>query len=94
MKPSKLNEKAVYIAVASQIGATYFNIVKLDKLIAIQNDIIKDRKEIYELMKIRNRQGITSTADETRANKSYVMAVAEYDRFTKIKKCIVKFFSP
>lgn len=80
---SKLNEKAVYIAVVSQIGATYFNIVKLDKLIAIQNDIIKERKQIFDLMKERNRHGITSTADETRAQKSYVMAVAD---LTDLKK--------
>lgn len=80
---SKLNERAVYIAVASQIGATYFNIVKLDKLISIQNDIIKERKQIFDLMKERNHHGITSTADETRAQKAYVMAVAD---LTDLKK--------
>ncbi len=80
---SKFQEKAAYISVASTVGGVYFNIVKLDKLIAVQNEIITDRKHIYELMKIRNREGITSTADLTRAEKAYVMATAD---LTDLKK--------
>jgi len=77
LEVSKFNEKATYISVASQVGATYFNIVKADKLIQIQNDIIKDRKKIYEFMKQRNSIGITSTADLVKADKSYVSATAD-----------------
>lgn len=80
---SKFQEKAAYISVASAVGGVYFNIVKLDKLIAVQNEIITDRKKIYELMKIRNREGITSTADLTRAEKDYVLASAD---MTDLKK--------
>ena len=69
---SKLDERSAYIAVASAVGVTYLNIVKLDKVIALQEEIVKDRKEIYELMLLRNREGITSTADTVRANKAYV----------------------
>lgn len=86
---SKLNEKAIYITVAAQIGATYFNIVKLDKLILIQENIITDRKQIYELMRIRNREGITSTADEVRAQKSYVMAVADLTELKKAQEVLL-----
>lgn len=74
---SKINERAAYISVASAVGGTYFNIVKLDKLISVQNEIIKDRKQIYELMKQRNQQGITSTADLVRADKAYVLATTD-----------------
>ena len=69
---SKLDERSAYIAVASAVGVTYLNIVRLDKVIAIQEEIVQDRKEIYELMLLRNREGITSTADTVRANKAYV----------------------
>lgn len=86
---SQFNEKAAYIAVASQIGATYFNIIKLDKLISIQEDIINERKEIFNLMKERNRQGITSTADLTRADKSYVMAVADMTDLQKARDLLL-----
>lgn len=80
---SKFQEKAAYISVASAVGGAYFNIIKLDKLINIQDEIITDRKKIYELMRIRNREGITSTADLTRAEKAYVMATAD---LTDLKK--------
>lgn len=83
---SKFNEKAAYIAIASQVGATYFNIVKYDKLISIQEEIIANRKLTYELMKIRNQQGITSTADLVRADKAYVMAVAELSDLKKARE--------
>ena len=74
LEVSKINEKAASISLASTVGATYFNIVKLDKLIAIQNEIIADRKLIYDLMKQRSQQGITSTADVVRADKACVLA--------------------
>lgn len=86
---SKLNEKAAYIAVASHVGATYFNIVKLDKLIEIQNEIIADRKQIYELMKIRNKQGITSTADLVRADKAYVLAQVDLSDLVKSREILL-----
>lgn len=86
---SKFNEKAAYIAVASQVGATYFNIVKLDKLIAIQEDIIKNRKQIADLMNVRNREGITSTADATRAQKSYMLAVVDLSDLQKARSILL-----
>lgn len=77
---SKINEKAAYISIASAVGSTYFNIVKLDRLIAVQNEIITSRKQIYELMQKRNQEGITSTADLVKADKAYVLATTElYD---------------
>lgn len=86
---SKVNEKAAYISVASAVGATYFNIIKLDKLISIQNEIITNRKEIYELMKKRNEHGITSTADMVRADKAYVMAQADLSDLQKAREIML-----
>lgn len=86
---SKYNEKAAYIAIASQVGATYFNIVKLDKLIDIQKDIIKDREQIFNLMRERNKEGITSTADVTRAEKSYVLGVVDLSDLEKAREILL-----
>ena len=83
---AKFNEKTAYIAISSQVGATYFNIVKLDKLIELQEEIIKDRKKIYELMQIRNNQGLTSTADLTAAEKAYVLANADLSDLQKARE--------
>ncbi len=86
----KIQERAVYISVSSQIGATYFNIVKLDKLISLQKQIINDRKSIYELMKIRNEHGLTSTADLTKAEKSYVLSVADMYDLEKAREILLR----
>lgn len=69
---SKLDERAAYISIASAVGTTYFNIITLDKIIELQEDIVKIRQEIYNLMLTRNKEGLTSTADTIKANKSLV----------------------
>src|SRR5574344_1263043 len=74
---SKLNEKSAYISVVSAVGTAYYNIVKIDKLIELQEEIINDRKEIFGLMKLCNEQGIVPTADMTRAEKAYTLALTD-----------------
>ena len=66
------DERAAYISVASAIGSAYLNLVKLDKMIALQEEIVQDRKVIYDLMLLRNKEGLTSTADTVKANKSFI----------------------
>lgn len=74
---SKILERSSYITVVSAVGATYFNIVRADKLIELQKEIIQSRKEIYELMSERNKVGLTSTAEVVRANKAYISSTAD-----------------
>lgn len=69
---SKFDERGAYISVVSAVGVTYLNLVRLDKVIALQEEIVKNRKEIYELMLLRHNEGITSTSDTVKANKAYV----------------------
>lgn len=69
---SKYDERAAYIAIASSVGTAYLNIVRLDKLIDLQKEIVDLRQEIYDLMLARNREGLSSTADTVIANKSLV----------------------
>lgn len=69
---SKFDERAAYISVASAVGTTYLNIIRLDKVIEIQEEIVSDRQEIYELMLLSNKEGLTSAADTIKANKALV----------------------
>lgn len=89
LEVSRFNERAAYISVASQVGAVYFNIVKLDRLISLQNEIIKDRKQIYLLTKMRNNQGIASTADLVRADKAYVTAQIDLSDLKKAREIML-----
>lgn len=86
---SKIYERASYITVVSAVGTTYFNIVKADKLIDIQKEIIQSRKEIYELMSEKNKAGLTSTADVVRANKAYVAATADLTDLEKSRAMLL-----
>lgn len=83
---SKFQEQATYLAIASQVGATYYNIVKLDELINIQKELINDREEIRDLMKLSNEEGISSTADLVNAEKSYVQATADMIELKKARE--------
>ncbi len=86
---SQFKEKATYIAVAGQVGAVYYNIVKLDKLIEIQEEIIKDRRQIYDLMKVSNDEGIVSTADLVRADKAYVASETDLIELKKSREIML-----
>ena len=86
-------EKAAYITVSAQVGAVYYNIVKLDSLIELQEEIIRDRKQIFELMQIRNKQGLTSTADLTAAEKAYVLAKADLSDLKKAREIFINSLS-
>lgn len=69
---SKLDERSAYISIASAVGTVYLNIVTLDKMISLQEEIVNIRQEIYDLFLLRNKEGLTSTADTIKANKSLV----------------------
>ena len=74
---SILDEQAAYISIASAVGTVYINIVRMDALIDLQEDIVKLRKEIDEIMSVANSEGIVSTSDLVKANKSYIAGVAD-----------------
>ena len=80
---SIIDERAAYISIASAVGSTYVNIVRLDSMIDLQTDIVELRKEIYEMMSISNAEGIASTSDLVRANQSYTLGVTD---LTELKK--------
>lgn len=86
---TQLKEKATYIAVIASVGATYYNLVKIDKLIDIQNQIINDRKKIFDLMKQSNREGIVSTADLVKAEKSYVASTSDLIELKKAREIML-----
>lgn len=86
---SKIEERAAYIAVVSAVGSTYFNVIKADKLISLQKEIIQSRKQIFELMSERNKAGLTSTADVVRANKAYVASQADLIELEKARAVLL-----
>ena len=70
----------------SYVATTYYNIVKLDKTIALQEEIVKDKAKIYELMKYSNAQGVASTSDLILAEKSYILAQNSLIEYKKTRQ--------
>ncbi|MBP3820841.1 TolC family protein [bacterium] len=83
------DERAVYISIASAVGTSYLNIVKLDKMIELQEEIVKDRKDIYDLMLLRNKEGLTSTSDTVKANKSYIAGQTTLTEYKKQRNILL-----
>lgn len=86
LKGVEYQSQAGDIAVVSMVATTYYNIVKLDKLIEIQEDLVKDREQIYNLMKLSNDEGIVSTADLIQSEKSFVLAQNELIDYQKSRE--------
>lgn len=80
---SILDERAAHISITSAVGSTYINIVKLDAMIDLQEDIVKLRKEIFEMMEVANAEGLSSTSDLVKANQAYIAGVTD---LTEMKK--------
>ncbi|CCY63025.1 outer membrane protein OprM [Clostridium sp. CAG:967] len=54
----KQNERAAYIALTSAVAAEYFNLVKLDKLIKNQEELVKLQSEIVRFEEIKYKNGL------------------------------------
>lgn len=63
----KQNERASYISLTSAVASEYFNLVKLDKLIKNQQELVKLQTEIVRLEDLKYKNGlcpITELMDE------------------------------
>ena len=89
---SKLDERAAYISIAASVGTVYLNLVKLDKTIELQEEIVKARQEIYDLMVMSNKEGLTSTADTVRANKALVSGQTQLVELKKQRETLLNQF--
>mgnify|MGYP001489635440 CR=1 FL=1 len=74
LEAARYDEKAVYISLISAVATSYFNAIKMDKLIELQKDVIALREKILELTKERHDNGLCSTAEVIRADKALTEA--------------------
>ena len=59
-KMLKEDERAVYIALTSAIAADYFNLIKTDKTLELQKELLKLNKKLLELTKSKEKNGLAS----------------------------------
>ncbi|MFH0703225.1 MAG: efflux transporter outer membrane subunit [bacterium] len=70
----KYDEKASYISLSTIVAAAYFNIIKTDKQILLQKEIISLREEILKLSKINYDYGLYQTSDVISEEKALTEA--------------------
>ena len=85
LKGVEYQAAASEIAIVSLVGSIYYNIVKLDKVIELQQKITDDRAEIYRLMNLSYKEGIASAQDAIQAEKASVMAQNDLIEYKKAR---------
>ena len=86
LEATKYDAQSANISIVSMVGTIYYNLVKLDKVIEIQKELVKDRENIYSMMKISNEEGIASTSDLILAEKAYVLSQNELLDYEKARQ--------
>lgn len=79
----KYDEKSAYISLTSAVATSYFNAIKLDKLVSLQENIINRRKEILDLTKEKNTYGLCPTTDVINADKALTEAQSSLNDLKK-----------
>ncbi|MEI8377004.1 MAG: TolC family protein [bacterium] len=80
---SKFQEKAAYIAICSYVATVYLNIVKNDKLIAIQSELSAIKKEQLRRMVFRYSQGLASVMQVNIYEGNYKTSKNDLDNLIK-----------
>lgn len=80
---SKFQEQSIYISLASDVATTYINLIKFDKQIKIQEEILKVKKEELNREEHRYKRGVTSVPKLNEFKKQYENAKSNLDEIVK-----------
>lgn len=80
---SRFQEQSIYLSLASDTATTYINIIKFDKQIALQEALVKVKKEELERIEKSYQRGVSSVPDLNNAKKAYQSAKSDLDEFIK-----------
>jgi NodT family efflux transporter outer membrane factor (OMF) lipoprotein len=79
----KFQEKTAYIAICANVATVYINILKADKQICIQNDLVAVRKEQLARIEKKHSRGLATTMQVNDYKKSYQTALNDLDTLQK-----------
>lgn len=64
------DERAAYIYLTSAFAADYYNLIRVDKLIELQNELISTQEKVIKSFKIRYNAGTATVSDIETAEKN------------------------
>ncbi len=82
-------ERAVYISLTSNFTAEYFNLIKADKLINIQDEIINIQKDILSKTEDKYKIGLCSTDNVLNEKKLLSSFIEEKNKLEENKEIIL-----
>lgn len=82
---SKFQEQSVYISLASDVATTYINIIKFDKQIQVQSELVNVKKEELSRELNRYRRGATSVPKVNVFQKDYNSSKSDLDELIKTR---------
>lgn len=80
---AKYMEKSIYISLASDVATTYINIIKFDKQIQLQQQIVNTKKEELARAQSKLQRGVISVPELNDYKKAYENAKNSLDEYTK-----------
>ncbi len=85
----KQAERATYIALTSDFASDYFNLIRADEFLAIQNELIKTQEEIVSKVKDKYDIGLCSINDLLAEQRILTTLKEEYNRHTKTRDILI-----
>lgn len=82
---SKFQEQSIYISLASDVATTYINILKFEKLIQEQQNLVKVKKEELRREELKYKRGTTSIPKLNDYIKDYNSAKSNLDENIKLR---------
>lgn len=83
---SKFEEKGIYIALATDVATTYLNIIKFDKQICLQEELVKVKDEKFRRNQKRFAQGVISAENLNNSQKELEKAKSDLNDLLKSRE--------
>lgn len=80
---SKFQEQSIYLSLASDVATAYINVIKFDKLIELQQELVCVKKEELARDEARYKRGTVNVSKINLAQKDYKSAQSSLDEFIK-----------
>jgi len=85
-------EKATYISITSYVATVYVNILKNDKLIALQREYVAIEKEKLRRLEHKHAQGLASSIEVNQYKDKYKIAMNDLDGLIKSRDILLNQF--
>ena len=86
----KQMERATYISLSGNFAADYFNLIKADKLIELQKELIDTQEEILSKTRQKYNSGLCSINEVLEAQKLLTILKEEYNTHIKTRDVLIE----